>query len=91
LPEAANQLGTRAGNFRIFANAKFLLLRGTVLSLRYFETRGACQPGLGFHMNADQYVSEVEKRAADKRAIWMVLGTSMMLWAVAVVMVVTNG
>lgn len=42
-------------------------------------------------MDADQYLSEVEKRAADKRAIWVVLGTSTMLWAVAVLMVVTSG
>ena len=42
-------------------------------------------------MNADQYVSEVEKRAADKRAVWFVLGTSMMLWAVTALMVVTGG
>ena len=41
-------------------------------------------------MNATEYVSEVERRAADRRAAWMVLGSTTVLWAVAVLLVIAG-
>jgi hypothetical protein len=41
-------------------------------------------------MNATEYVSEAEKRAADRRAAWVVLGSTTVLWAVAVLLVMVS-
>ena len=41
-------------------------------------------------MNAAEYVSETERRAADRRAAWLVLGSTTLLWAIAVVLVLVS-
>lgn len=42
-------------------------------------------------MNAVQYLLEMRKRAADRRAVWLVVGTSSLLWTAAAILVLANG